>query len=68
MDPTDRSARSAVLHRVRCSFCGKRGDEVAAIVCGQTPDIAICNECVDLCAEIIAEQTAPGPTPPPAVA
>jgi ATP-dependent protease Clp ATPase subunit len=33
---------------------------VASIVAGPTPAVAICNECVDLCAEIIAE-TAPPP-------
>jgi len=47
---------------VRCSFCGKARGEVASIVAGPTPAIAICNECVDLCAEIIADQ---GPRLPP---
>ena len=47
---------------VRCSFCGKPRGEVASIVAGPTPAIAICNECVDLCADIIAEQ---GPPLPP---
>jgi ATP-dependent Clp protease ATP-binding subunit ClpX len=45
---------------IRCSFCGKRRSEVASIVAGPTPAVAICNECVALCAEIIAE-----PLPPP---
>jgi ATP-dependent protease Clp ATPase subunit len=31
------------------------------MVAGPTPDVAICNECVDLCGEIIAETL-----PPPA--
>jgi ClpX C4-type zinc finger len=51
------------LESIRCSFCGKRGDEVDAIVAGSTPSLAICNECVDLCSEIIAEQQGP-PTGP----
>src|SRR5712691_1956974 len=40
---------------IRCSFCGKRRGEVKGIVAGQTPAIAICNECVDLCREILDE-------------
>ena len=46
---------------IRCSFCGKPRSEVASIVAGPTPAIAICNECVERCGEIIAEQ----PPPPP---
>jgi len=42
---------------LRCSFCGKREDEVESMVAGRW-GVAICNECVDLCAEIIAEQRA----------
>jgi ATP-dependent Clp protease ATP-binding subunit ClpX len=44
------------LAAVRCSFCGKRGDEVRSIVAGPTPAVAICGECVALCSEIIAEE------------
>jgi ATP-dependent Clp protease ATP-binding subunit ClpX len=50
------------LGDVRCSFCGKPGDEVASIVCGPTPEIAICDECVTLCVEIISEQRAGQPS------
>jgi ATP-dependent Clp protease ATP-binding subunit ClpX len=57
-----------MLGDIRCSFCGKPGDKVASIVCGPTPDIAICDECVEVCTEIIAEQTSSAPTPPPAAA
>ena len=46
---------------IRCSFCGKPRAEVESIVAGPTPAVAICNECVALCAEIIAEQNAPPP-------
>jgi hypothetical protein len=52
----------------RCSFCGKRPSQARVIVCGPAPEVAICDECVELCGEIIAEQTTAGPTPPPAVA
>jgi ATP-dependent Clp protease ATP-binding subunit ClpX len=48
------------LRAIRCSFCGKRGDEVRAMVAGPSPHIAICNECVGLCAEIMAEQRGGG--------
>lgn len=39
---------------VRCSFCGKSQDEVRKLVAG--PGVYICNECVDLCKEIIDEE------------
>jgi ATP-dependent Clp protease ATP-binding subunit ClpX len=44
---------------IRCSFCGKPRSAVASIVAGPTPQVAICNECVELCGEIIAEKQAP---------
>jgi hypothetical protein len=40
---------------VVCSFCGKARDEVSGIVAGPTTSIAICNECVSLCAEILGD-------------
>ncbi|MGA8722158.1 MAG: ClpX C4-type zinc finger protein [Solirubrobacteraceae bacterium] len=49
------------MDSIRCSFCGKPRSAVASIVAGPTPAVAICNECVDMCAEIIAEQAAPPP-------
>ena len=36
-----------------CSFCGKPGPEVDKLVAG--PGVQICNECVDLAHDIIAE-------------
>ena len=52
----DRAVRAAIdLDTLRCSFCGKLRREVADIVCGPTPSVAICNECVGLCREIMAE-------------
>ncbi|MDH6363195.1 ATP-dependent Clp protease ATP-binding subunit ClpX [Enterococcus sp. PF1-24] len=39
---------------VRCSFCGKMQEEVKKIVAG--PGVYICNECIDLCKEIIDEE------------
>ncbi|HAR1544460.1 TPA: ATP-dependent Clp protease ATP-binding subunit ClpX [Enterococcus faecium] len=39
---------------VCCSFCGKTQEEVKKIVAG--PGVYICNECIDLCKEIIDEE------------
>ena len=39
----------------RCSFCGKWGSEVRKLIVASNGDLHICNECVDVCAEIIAE-------------
>lgn len=41
-------------NEVRCSFCGKSQDEVKKLVAG--PGVYICNECIDLCKEIIDEE------------
>ena len=39
---------------VMCSFCGKSQDQVKKIVAG--PGVYICNECIDLCKDIIDEE------------
>jgi ATP-dependent Clp protease ATP-binding subunit ClpX len=39
-----------------CSFCGKSQDEVKKLIAG--PSVYICDECIDLCQEIIAEEFA----------
>jgi ATP-dependent Clp protease ATP-binding subunit ClpX len=39
---------------VTCSFCGKSQDQVKRIVAG--PGVYICNECIDLCKQIIDEE------------
>ncbi|MBV9606390.1 MAG: hypothetical protein JO027_14835 [Solirubrobacterales bacterium] len=51
------------LESIRCSFCGKRASEVDRIIAGPTPAVAICSECVGLCAEIIAEEEEGGDPP-----
>lgn len=38
---------------LRCSFCGKKRDEIKKLIAG--PTVYICNECIDLCNDIIAE-------------
>ena len=41
--------------QVRCSFCHKTQDQVHKLIAG--PDgVYICDECVDICAEIIEEE------------
>lgn len=37
-----------------CSFCGKSQDDVKKLIAG--PSVYICDECIDLCQEIIAEE------------
>ncbi|MFZ2588180.1 ATP-dependent Clp protease ATP-binding subunit ClpX [Paucilactobacillus nenjiangensis] len=44
------------MDSVNCSFCGKSQDQVKKIVAG--PGVYICNECIDLCKEIIDEEIA----------
>jgi ATP-dependent Clp protease ATP-binding subunit ClpA len=43
-----------------CSFCGKTSAQVRRLIAG--PGVYICDECIDLCNEIIAEEaeTEPG--------
>ena len=38
---------------IRCSFCGKRQDQVKRILSG--PNVYICDECVDLCSSLLHE-------------
>jgi ATP-dependent Clp protease ATP-binding subunit ClpX len=41
-----------------CSFCGKSQDQVRRLIAGPGA-VYICDECVDLCREIIDEESAP---------
>ena len=41
---------------VKCSFCGKGPDEVGKLITG--PSVHICNECVEMCNEILREDRA----------
>jgi ATP-dependent Clp protease ATP-binding subunit ClpX len=45
---------------LRCSFCGKTQDEVKKLIAG--PTVYICDECVELCSEIISEEAAQAQT------
>ncbi|SEO78798.1 ATP-dependent Clp protease ATP-binding subunit ClpX [Amphibacillus marinus] len=40
--------------QLKCSFCGKSQDQVRKLVAG--PGVYICDECIDLCAEIVEEE------------
>lgn len=40
--------------KLKCSFCGKSQDQVKRLVAG--PNVYICDECIDLCQEIIEEE------------
>ncbi len=47
--------------RLKCSFCGKTQEQVRKLVAG--PGVYICDECIELCNEIIEEELA-GPHGP----
>jgi ATP-dependent Clp protease ATP-binding subunit ClpX len=42
-----------------CSFCGKSQEQVRKLIAG--PRVYICDECIELCNEIIAEELEKGP-------
>ncbi|NLU49105.1 MAG: ATP-dependent Clp protease ATP-binding subunit ClpX [Syntrophomonadaceae bacterium] len=42
--------------QLKCSFCGKTQDQVRKLVAG--PGVYICDECIELCNEIIEEELA----------
>ena len=53
--------------RTQCSFCGKRRDQVAGLVVssaqtGRNTPATTCNECLDLCTEIVSEEFGETPT------
>lgn len=39
---------------LKCSFCGKSQEQVKRLIAG--PGVYICDECIELCSEIIAEE------------
>jgi hypothetical protein len=43
---------------LKCSFCGKSQKQVKKLISG--PGVYICDECIDLCNEIIAEELSGG--------
>ena len=43
---------------LKCSFCGKSQDQVRKLIAG--PGVYICDECIDLCNEILDEELVDG--------
>lgn len=41
--------------KIRCSFCGKTQEQVRKLIAGSN-NVYICDECIDLCAEILEEE------------
>ncbi|MBM4325589.1 MAG: ATP-dependent Clp protease ATP-binding subunit ClpX [Thermodesulfobacteriota bacterium] len=48
------AGRKGNFSNLYCSFCGKSQDEVRKLIAG--PTVYICDECIELCNEIIAEE------------
>jgi len=44
---------------LKCSFCGKSQEQVRKLIAG--PGVYICDECIDLCNEILDEELVAGP-------
>jgi len=55
--PDDR-ASAGPLH---CAFCQKTQDHVRVLISG--PGVAICDECVEVCTDILVAQTPPAQEP-----
>ncbi|MEN9472409.1 MAG: hypothetical protein RLZZ495_498 [Pseudomonadota bacterium] len=51
------SSNEKTLH---CTFCGKSQDEVKKLIAG--PEVYICDECIELCNEIIHDESSTGVT------
>lgn len=58
-DRNDRSGHDKLLY---CSFCGKSQHEVRKLIAG--PNVFICDECVELCNDIIREEMEESTAPP----
>ena len=50
---------TATAGTLNCSFCGKTHLDVSKLVAG--PGVYICNECVDLCTQIISAEASRSP-------
>ena len=44
--------------QLTCSFCGKAQEDVKKLIAG--PAVYICDECIELCKDIVAEETSSG--------
>jgi hypothetical protein len=55
--PQETAPGESRLHTLCCSFCIKGKDAVNKLIAG--PGVYICNECVDLCNLVLADQPTP---------
>lgn len=44
--------------KIRCSFCGKSQEQVRKMIAG-SGNVYICDECIELCSEILEEELEP---------
>ena len=58
---TSDTATGQATRQVNCSFCAKPSSAVAKVIAG--PGVFICNECIQLCNDILKEQQQ-NPSPP----
>ena len=47
-------ARNSEQPPIRCSFCGKREDQVARLIAG--PGVYICSDCVSACSDLLRDE------------
>jgi len=60
---TEEGAQPGLQEDLHCSFCSKSQAEVAKLIAG--PKVYICDECVSLCDDILAEESAKAEVRPP---
>jgi ATP-dependent Clp protease ATP-binding subunit ClpX len=58
---TSDTAPGPAALEVNCSFCTKPSSAVAKVIAG--PGVYICNECVQLCNDILVEEQQASPPP-----
>ena len=46
----------AKMDTLYCSFCGKSQSQVQKLIAGNRKDVYICDECVELCSELLEEE------------
>src|SRR5687767_10082645 len=55
---SDKNKNSSDNKELFCSFCGKNQHDVKKLIAG--PSVFICNECIDLCTDIVREDVKDG--------
>ena len=55
------TAGGKVRKALRCSFCGRSGNDVAKLIAG--PKVFICDACVGICVDILDGGVSPRPAP-----